>query len=96
MSYGWLLDGFNSNSAGFSVLDSFTVAASISVNKTYTSDVLKHANSIKLFIVIAEGSSDHTLYSYPTLTTSFDKINGIARVTGNGGSYPFFVMVFIQ
>lgn len=96
MSYGWLLDGFNSNSAGFSVLDSFTVAAGIAVNKTYTTDVLKHANSIRLFTVIAAGSSDYTLYTYPTLTTSFDKTNGIASVTGNGGSYPFFVVVFIQ
>jgi hypothetical protein len=96
MSFGWFLDGFDSASAGFSVLDSFTVGASAGVSKAYSTDVLKYATQIKLFVMLGSGSDENTLYDYPTLSASLDSINGTASVTGTGGTYTFFVVVFIQ
>jgi hypothetical protein len=96
VSFGWFLDGFDSTSAGFSVLDSFTVAAGASVNKAYNSAVLKYANRIRLFITLSSGTPDYTLFDYPALTATIDTVNGTAGVTGIGGSASFFVVVFIQ
>ena len=96
MSFGWFLDGFDSTSAGFSVLDSFTVTATQSISKSYSTDVLKYATKIKLFIMLSSGAPDNTLYDYPTLSASLDSVAGTASVSGTGGSYSFFVVVFIQ
>jgi len=96
MSFGVLFDGFDTSSAGFSVLDSFTVDTSASVSKSYSTDVLKYANQIKLFMILAAGADEYTLYDYPSLSASLDNVHGTALVNGVGGSYPFFVVVFIQ
>ncbi len=96
MSFGWFLDGFDSGSAGFSVLDSFTVGAGAAVNKTYNSAVLKYANQVRLFVMLSSGAPDYTLFDYPSLAASLNAANGSASVSGSGGSASFFVVVFIQ
>ena len=96
MSFGWFLDGFDSASAGFSVLDSFTIGVGASVSRSYSTDVLKYANTIKLFIMLSSGAADYTLYDYPNLGASLDSVHGTASVSGSGGSASFFVVVFIQ
>lgn len=95
MSFGWMFDGLDSASAGFSVLDSFVCAAGAAINKSYASDVLRYANHIGLFITPAGGTADHELYAYPTLAAALGG-SGSASVTGTGGSTAFLVLVFIR
>jgi hypothetical protein len=96
MSFGWFLDGLDSASAGFSVLDSFVCTPFEGINKSYSSDVLKFASHINLFITPSGVTNDYDLYAYPALTASLDKANGLASVIGPGGGTWFLVVVFIR
>ena len=96
MSYGWLLDGFDSASAGFSVFDSFIIQAKAGVSKYYQSNVLKHANIIRLHITLGPNPPDYQLFDYPVLNATLNAANGSASVTGTGGSHAFYVLVLLQ
>lgn len=96
MSFGWFLDGLDSSSAGFSVLDSFVCTPYENINKSYSTDVLKFANHIGLFITPSGVTNDFDLYAYPSLSASLDKASGQASVAGPGGGTWFLVVVFIR
>ena len=96
MSFGWLFDGLDSSSAGCSVLDSFVVPAGGSVNKFYSTDVIKFAHSIHVSITPQDAMTDYALYTYPSATTSINPATGNAGVLVTGGSLNFLVVVFIR
>lgn len=94
MNFGWMFDGLDSSTAGFSVLDSFTCAPSEVIDKSYASEALKFARFIDVFVTPSTGTVEYMLHDYPSITATL--AGGEASVTGVGGSATFLVVVFIR
>lgn len=94
MAYGFDLGRLKSSSVGMSYVDRIAHSGG-TITRTKTSTAFAYAKAVRTFTTPAQNVPSNIVPSYPAVSTSLDRSNGVLTVTVSGGNVSVNVLIFV-